>query len=63
MKRICVNLTAEQAAALQERANETGVLQSEQIRRAIDLSLLVGKSQQRSARPAQPVLVALKARE
>jgi hypothetical protein len=35
MKRICVNVTDEQAAALKERAEVTGVLQSEIIRRAI----------------------------
>ena len=35
MKRICVNLTNEQAALLKVRADETGVLQSEIIRRAI----------------------------
>jgi hypothetical protein len=39
MKRIYVNLTDEQAAALKQRAVETGVLQVEQIRRAINLSL------------------------
>jgi hypothetical protein len=35
MKRISVNLTPEQAAGLKARARETGVPQSEQIRRAI----------------------------
>jgi len=35
MKRIYVNLTDEQAAALKERAKVTGLLQAEIIRRAI----------------------------
>ncbi len=35
MVRISVNVTTEQADALAKRAEETGVLQSEQIRRAI----------------------------
>jgi hypothetical protein len=39
MKRICVNVSDEQAAALQRRNVETGVPQSEQIRRAINLAL------------------------
>ena len=43
MKRICVNVTDEQAAQLRERADETGVLQSEQIRRYINLGLFADK--------------------
>jgi hypothetical protein len=39
MKRICVNVTDEQATALKKRAQETGVIQAEQIRRAINLCL------------------------
>jgi hypothetical protein len=50
MKRIYVNLTDEQAAALKARARETGVPQAEQIRRAITSAL--GDKTQRQ----QPVL-------
>ena len=39
MKRISVFLTSEQLEALRERAIVTGVSQSEQIRRAISLTL------------------------
>jgi len=35
MKRICVNVTDEQAAALAARTKEDGIPQSEQIRRAL----------------------------
>jgi hypothetical protein len=56
-KRICVNLTPEQAAALKERAVTTGVPQSEQIRRAINLSLFADAQGTRKS-PQQPVLFA-----
>ena len=39
MKRISVNLPDEQAALLKARAVKTGVLQAEQIRRAVSLKL------------------------
>jgi hypothetical protein len=60
MKRIYVNLTDEQAAALKQRAVETGVLQVEQIRRAINLSLFADSQQEREqSRPkTAAVLVA-----
>lgn len=61
MQRICVNVTPEVAAALKKRASETGVLQSEHIRRAIDASLVTPENGQRPARPAQPVLIPGKA--
>lgn len=51
MTRVTVNLTTEQAQALKDRASETGVPQSEQIRRAI-ASSFSGPAQ----RPSQPVL-------
>ncbi|MGA8538963.1 MAG: ribbon-helix-helix domain-containing protein [Terriglobales bacterium] len=38
-QRISVNLKPEQVTALQKRAADTGVPQSEQIRRAIDAAL------------------------
>ena len=57
MKRVCVTLTPEQAATLQKRAADTGVLQSEQIRRAIDAALVTPENEQRPARPVQPVLI------
>lgn len=59
MKRISVNLTPAQDAALKKRAADTGVLQSEQIRRAIDAALATSENVQRPAvtRPAQPVLI------
>jgi len=53
-KRVCVNLTNEQADALKERAVVTSVPQSEQILRAINLSLF---ADQQGARKAQPVLI------
>ena len=52
MKRITLNLHNEQADALHQRAADTGVLVSEQIRRAIDASL----TERRAASPA-PVLI------
>lgn len=56
MVRISVNITPDQAEALQKRASETGVLQSEQIRRAIDVALSTPRP-----RPAQPLLIVQKA--
>jgi hypothetical protein len=41
MTRVTVNLTKEQAAALKARAEETGVPQSTQIRKAIEAHLLL----------------------
>jgi hypothetical protein len=38
-QRVCVNLHPEQVAGLKKRATDSGVPQSEQIRRAIDASL------------------------
>jgi hypothetical protein len=43
MKRVTVNLTDDQAAALKERAETVGIPQAEQIRQAIDLDLGLGK--------------------
>ena len=74
MKRICVNLTEEQAAGLKERAKVSGVLQSEIIRRALadlaplELVLSVHKADAERAAflakyKTQPVLVATKAGE
>jgi len=63
MKRISINLSEEQAAGLKARAAATGVLQSEQIRRYINLGLFVDQQKQRPARPAQPVLITPKASE
>lgn len=57
MTRICVNLTSEQVASLKQRALDTGVPQSEQIRRAINLALFADKQTPRK----QPVLFAPKA--
>jgi hypothetical protein len=54
MRRITLNLKPEQADALQKRAADTGVLVSEQIRRAIDASLTPRRP--RAAQPA-PVLI------
>jgi hypothetical protein len=39
MVRLCVNLQPEQAARLKARATESGILQSEIVRRAIDAVL------------------------
>jgi hypothetical protein len=55
MTRVTVNLTPEQAQALKDRARETGVPQSEQIRRAI-ASSFSGPA----PRPSQPVLFVTK---
>ncbi|HWY20029.1 MAG TPA: ribbon-helix-helix domain-containing protein [Candidatus Acidoferrum sp.] len=60
-KRVCVNLTPEQAAALKERAVTTGVPQSEQIRRAINLSLFADA--QGTRKSPQPVLFTPQGRE
>ena len=49
MKRIYVNVTEQQAAALKERATLTGVLQSEQIRRALNLALFADAESNRQA--------------
>jgi hypothetical protein len=59
MKRVCVNLTPEAAAALKARALETGVPQAEQIRRAINLALFADNQSAREA-TRQPVLFAQK---
>ncbi|MGA2338023.1 MAG: ribbon-helix-helix protein, CopG family [Terriglobales bacterium] len=56
MKRISINLSEEQAAGLKARAAATGVLQSEQIRRAIDGSLA-------KPTPRVPILVVQKTEE
>jgi hypothetical protein len=63
MIRITLNVTPEQSAGLKSRADQTGVLQSEQIRRYINLGLFVDQQKQRPARPAQPVLITPKASE
>ena len=59
MKRICVNVSDEQAAALQRRNVETGVPQSEQIRRAINLALFADEQVGKKS-THQPVLFTLK---
>lgn len=60
MKRICVNVTEEQAARLKERAELTGVLQSEIIRRAVwhelDQPVPLAFSPENQRRKTQPVL-------
>jgi plasmid stability protein len=72
MKQITVNLPEEQIAALKARAAETGVLVSEQIRRAIDFRLRFEKPHYNEAERAyefphpgvrQPVLFTPKASE
>lgn len=55
MKRISVNLTPEQVTALKERAVATGVPQSEQIRRAINLAVFADAQGPRKS-SNQPVL-------
>jgi hypothetical protein len=55
MQRISVNLTQEQVAALKERAAATGVPQSEQIRRAINLAVFADAQGVRKS-SHQPVL-------
>jgi hypothetical protein len=52
MKRITVNVTDAQAAALKKCAARDGVRQAEQIRRAIDLAIFADKL----AHPDQPKL-------
>ena len=49
MKRIYVNLTDEQSQRLKERAVETGVLQAEQIRRAVNLMLFAEQKPRRKS--------------
>ena len=56
MIRITLNVTPEQSAGLKSRADQTGVLQSEQIRRAIDGSLA-------KPTPRVPILVVQKTEE
>ena len=56
MKRITLNLHDEQTDALQKRADETGVLVSKQIRRAISLVLFADKQSARES-SRQPVLI------
>jgi len=63
MVRISLNLTDEQAAALQERAAQTHVIRSEQIRIAIDNFLALPASRVLNAIPKQPVLFVQKASE
>jgi Arc/MetJ-type ribon-helix-helix transcriptional regulator len=60
MKQVTVNLTEEQHAALKLRASETGLLQSEIIRRSLARTL-TPETEQRAARSAQPVLFTTKA--
>jgi Ribbon-helix-helix protein, copG family len=56
MKRITLNLHDEQADALRKRAAASGVLVSEQIRRAIAADLTPPQTEH-STRAAQPVLI------
>jgi hypothetical protein len=57
MKRICVNVTPEQAEALKDRAREYGIPQATQIRRALEDYLSCPPLRDQSVSSArQPVL-------
>jgi|HubBroStandDraft_3_1064219.scaffolds.fasta_scaffold1498896_1 hypothetical protein len=60
MKRIYVNISNEAADALKIRAEETGVIVAEQIRRAINMTLYAEHLQKKPThcQSAQPVLFA-----
>lgn len=53
MKRVYVNLTDEQSQRLKERAVATGVLQAEQIRRAVSLMLFADAKQSKQSKKSQ----------
>jgi hypothetical protein len=62
MRQITVNLRDDQVTALQKRAAETGVLQSEIIRRALDVALSSETVRPAAPRSASaPVLISPKA--
>jgi len=61
MKRVYVSLTDEQSQRLKERVVETGVLQAEQIRRAVNLMLFAEQKPRKksNAKPSTEVALPL----
>ncbi len=58
MRRVSVFLTIDQLAALKARALETGILQSEQIRRFMNLGLFADQQTQAKPHPKTAPLFA-----